>query len=216
MSVKFGWIISGRDKMTPTQKSQLALISVPAWTTEIKLHINAGWLNRNGGEVVDHKFNLPIVLPPELDSLDTVMFQDGGGRGPKIHSSFIPGQNRKVLATVHACTATSILIPGSRLWRSTAVTLGSQLADRITVLPNMEGIVAYFEKVVIPSVVGIDTNEPIENSNDVVEVPLSVWTSEGVDTAKNNIRVQLPAGDQSHCDKLRPEQTSHAQDIFKE
>jgi hypothetical protein len=34
---------------------------------------------------------------------------------------------------------------GGRLWRSTEVTLGSQVADRISVLPNMKGIVASFD-----------------------------------------------------------------------
>lgn len=44
-----------------------------------------------------------------------------------------------------------ILIRGERLWRSTVVTLGSQRADLITVLPDMSGIIATFNCVERPT-----------------------------------------------------------------
>jgi hypothetical protein len=38
-----------------------------------------------------------------------------------------------------------LILRGSRLWRSTEVTLGSQRADEIVVLPDMAGIIARFK-----------------------------------------------------------------------
>ena len=58
-----------------------------------------------------------------------------------------------------------VILKGGRLWRSTEVTLGSQKADEIVVLPNMEGIIATF-RCVRPQIPRI--------------VDLRVWTSEGV------------------------------------
>ena len=104
---------------------------------------------------------------------------------------------------------TRILIPGSRLWRSASVTLGAQLADRIRVLPNMEGIIAEFFEVDLPyaaynprrsngQLPGINTDELEPNcSLDDTElsdlsarpVRLRVWTSEGVATAIRSICV---------------------------
>jgi hypothetical protein len=85
-----------------------------------------------------------------------------------------------------ACQPATIVIPGIRLWRSTRVTLGSQRADRIEVLPNMEGIIAYFDEVLLPRV---DTGRSEGN------VPLRVWTSEGMDDARTKVRIMQPALD---------------------
>jgi len=61
-----------------------------------------------------------------------------------------------------------ILLTGGRLLRSTEVTLGSQTATSITVLPDMKGIVAHFACVV---------SHP--GNSGVQAVPVIVWTSEG-------------------------------------
>jgi hypothetical protein len=41
--------------------------------------------------------------------------------------------------------AASILIRGGRLWRSPIVRLGTQKADKVEVLPDMQGVIAQFE-----------------------------------------------------------------------
>jgi hypothetical protein len=64
-----------------------------------------------------------------------------------------------------------IVIPGRRLWRSTVVMLGSQKADEIFVLPDMNGIVATFKPVMFPST--------WSNLDSDFQVPLTVWTSQG-------------------------------------
>jgi hypothetical protein len=41
-SVGFGWVISPVGSMQPTQKSQLALVAVPAWTRVLRLEVVTG------------------------------------------------------------------------------------------------------------------------------------------------------------------------------
>ncbi|MCA1600806.1 MAG: hypothetical protein LC776_03855 [Acidobacteria bacterium] len=92
---------------------------------------------------------------------------------------------------VSACEKAKILIPGSRLWRSATVTLGAQKADRITVLPNMEGIIAEFAEVEIP---------PVSGTGKTSKVKLRVWTSEGADMAEKDVDIEAPSnGDGRAC-----------------
>jgi hypothetical protein len=98
--------------------------------------------------------------------------------------------------TVVACAPARILIPGSRLWRSAEVTLDAQLAAKITVLPNMEGVIADFDEVQIPN--------PLSNSDENtrnLEVParLRIWTSEGMDEASSDVRIRLPKDESPRC-----------------
>jgi hypothetical protein len=67
------------------------------------------------------------------------------------------------------------LLLGRNLWRSSVVTLGNQTADRITVLPNMNGIIAHIDSVRKPP----QTSQPV----------LDVWTSEGRHRVKWKITV---------------------------
>ena len=75
---------------------------------------------------------------------------------------------------VRACERAEIIVPGARLWRSTVVTLGSQKADEIFVLPDMNGIIVTFKPVHFPS-----TWSNLEND---FRAPLTVWTSQGSTT----------------------------------
>jgi hypothetical protein len=69
----------------------------------------------------------------------------------------------------------ALILRGARLWRSTEVTLGSQKATNIIVLPSMDGIIAQFS-CVLPQLGnnGYD-DEPVQTN-------AYVWTSEGVTT----------------------------------
>jgi hypothetical protein len=49
--VRFGWIISAAQEMQPTAKSQLALVSVPAWTNLLRLQVQTGWIGSNGAPI---------------------------------------------------------------------------------------------------------------------------------------------------------------------
>ena len=179
--VEFGWVVSMRGKMEPAQKTQLALVSVPAWTSELKLTITTGWLDRNAKEQVEKSLELRVPVPPDFDAFDSLLTGGAVQRKPKISSNLMDLEIK-----VAACQNAKILIPGSRLWRSATVTLGSQQANRITVLPNMEGIIAEFSPVEVPQV-------PFDSLSNIAKVKLQVWTSEGVDTAKRDIQVTLPS-----------------------
>jgi hypothetical protein len=81
-----------------------------------------------------------------------------------------------------------LLLEGGRLWRSTVVTLGGQRADQITVLPDMNAIVAEFNCVETPSSARggpPNAGQQAQSASDIngtlyPGVPVRVWTSEGV------------------------------------
>lgn len=177
-TIEFGWVLSSGIRMKPMQKTELVLVSVPAWTTRLELEIKTGWLDSNAKEHTENEFSIgDVPVPPDFQPLDSLVLEGSFERKPKIYHHLMKN-NIKVIA----CEKGKILIPGLRLWRSATVTLGAQKADRITVLPNMEGIIAEFNPVEIP----------YWNEDNVLKAKLQVWTSEGVDTAENDIEIQLP------------------------
>lgn len=192
--IEFGWIVGSRARMEPLQKAQLALVSVPAWTTELTLEVTTGWLDRNSDEEeadFPTTMKMKVPLPPDFEAFDTFVGGSQFRRQPKILDNFLAD------VEVIACRDAEILIPGFRLWRSTAVTLGAQKADRITVLPNMQGIIAKFSPVHIPNV-RVSQDEP-------AKVRLRVWTSEGSDVAEAPVRIRLPNDDtEPKCSQLKP------------
>jgi hypothetical protein len=166
--------------------SQLVLVSVPAYLDKLNLWVETGWLDRNAnpkgpppvpdesGAAPDpdnglrHLTRMTVALPPDYEAIDTLVVGGTRRQGPVIDDLYFAGR----APVVRACGPADMLIPGERLWRSTSVTLGGQIADRITVLPDMRGIVATFEAIDPPpeAVAGGSTREM-----------LSVWTSEGRD-----------------------------------
>lgn len=200
-SIAFGWVISGRGGMEPTQKNQLALVSVPAWTDKLQLKAYVGWLDREGTPILSDEqepFDIEIAVPPDYEAFDSIFRQEAWVmRKPRIKDEAMDED-----ICVKVGEPAKILIPGSRLWRSSSVTLGAQLADRIRVLPNMEGIIAEFGKIDLPHAVfskaagasfPADTCEQDECKpiGKLYSRPVSlrVWTSEGEAKALNPICV---------------------------
>ena len=180
--VEFGWMMSGEGNMEPLQKTQLALVSVPAWTSELQLEVSTGWLDRNSNEENSRSMQMSVPLPPDFEAFDSFVGGNQVRRQPKILDDFM---ERHI--EIEACQDAQLLIPGFRLWRSSTVTLGSQKADRIAVLPNMRGIIADFNPVVIPSKVP-------DGDSSIVNVKLRVWTSEGADSVERGVDVRIPEG----------------------
>mgnify|MGYP006271435623 FL=1 len=193
-TVRFGWVVSADGDMKPSLKTQLALVSVPAWTDRLRLSVTTGWLDGSGKPRRQQPpFDLEVTVPPDFSAFDSIFRDDAWvTRGPRM-------QDDSMEQSIHVIAGqpTRILIPGSRLWRSATVTLGAQRAERIRVLPNMEGIIAEFRAVDLPYAQpgGTDTANPCElESPQLVEmrarpVRLRVWTSEGVDDAKHPVCV---------------------------
>ena len=198
-SIAFGWVISTRGDMEPTLKSQLALVSVPAWSDKLRLNITVGWLDRESDtlETTLESFVITISVPPDIEALDSLLFRDFL-YGPRIHDHAI---DKNIY--VKSGQALKILIPGLRLWRSASVTLGAQLAERIRVMPNMEGIIAEFNEIDLPhAAYHADKNQKGDSPRtakqeecgkkgelDSRPVSLRVWTSEGVAKASQPVCV---------------------------
>ena len=172
----FGWVIHPQDLVggeylqRSSQSSLTALVSLPAWWEEVRVKISTSWtdFSPGGEQQVGGPSEYTIELPVNFETVDASLFETND-RSPIIN------QWATDRITIRPCENVDIRIPGARLWRSTVVMLGSQRADQIFVLPDMNGIIASFSPVRFPSTwadLGRD-----------FQTPLTVWTSEGSATA---------------------------------
>lgn len=172
----FGWMIGPRFQAdqtyrhVPVQNALSALVSLPAGWPSVKINVDTSWLREDGSEDKHQSYYYHIRLPGDFEKLTTSVSERGVrtrfGTGPEIDEHNLDD------ITLRIGDEASILIPGRNLWRSTVVTVGAQPSDMITVLPNMEGIIAHFKK--IEPNYGRDANA--EKNLAIVRV----WTSEGV------------------------------------
>ena len=194
----FGWAIVRPGRQRPSQVSQLVLVSVPAYLDTLVLWVETGWLDRDSNPIgpppqppdpagtrlredegLRHLARMTVALPPDYEAIDTLVVGGTRRQGPVIDDLYFAGR----APVVRACHGADILIPGERLWRSTSVTLGGQIANKITVLPDMRGIVATFESVVPPP-----GAKPASESAATV----AVWTSEGRDDVPVPVEILVP------------------------
>ena len=158
----------------PIQNGVSGTISVPVFWNSINLTIGKYWQpedsvttkkasfsNEDGKTSGDISVNLPARLLLAYDLFKT----DLGGRPPILDDELSPSY------TVTQGDTASLSILGENLWRSTAVILGGQPADKIAILPDMKGIVANFEKV--------QSTGFIKEGDDAPNVDLLVVTAEG-------------------------------------
>lgn len=177
-----GWLIGPRYKISndpdalvsfrhvPSQHTLTGIVSVPSWWGELVLETRTYWLDENGveysadGKVIGAESAdaesraVQITLPADVTTIYDVL--DPKRREPRVNRF----ADRNEPTEIRACEEASVIIRGTQLWRSTVVTLGGQQADVISVLPNMEGVVATFHRVE-PSISGTES--------------LNIWTSEG-------------------------------------
>jgi hypothetical protein len=184
-----------------SQLSLTALISLPAWWDEVIVTVEREWAPESqvsekesdhpetkddpmsscssaqatvGGSARSTARNkthncdpYTIELPVNFETIDAALFEKNT-RGPVIEEWALQPIELRVCDE-----GAALIIPGRRLWRSTIVTLGSQKADEIFVLPDMNGIIASFNKIKAPaSSPGVDGKEDFH-------VPITVWTSQG-------------------------------------
>jgi hypothetical protein len=194
-AVRFGWVVSAEGNMQPSLKTQLALVSVPAWADALHLEITTGWLDGAGrARAASDPFEMDVTVPPDFSAFDSIFRDDAWvTRGPRVQDDSMDPR-----LYVIAGQPTRILIPGSRLWRSATVTLGAQRADRIRVLPNMEGIIAEFLSVDLPyaqpaadaaAEAHCTLESPKLKDMRTRPVRVRVWTSEGMDDAARPVCV---------------------------
>lgn len=173
-AMDFGWVIEVGTDTSPVQKAQFALVSVPAWASRLTVTVKSGWLGADSREIAARSYSYSVPVPPDYEAFDGFIGGQKSVRAPRISSQLMQPVD------VVACREVRVLIPGPRLWRSALVTLGGQPADRITVLPNMGGIIARFSR--LPPTIGEGN------------ATLAVWTSEGVDMVTDKVRVTIPDG----------------------
>lgn len=178
-------------------ESVLAIISVPAWWREIRLVIRKRWITSDGSTMeVETVFQemadvpnvsdvpdaagpsrargLPVRLPSRPELIDSLLIENAQTRGP-----LIVGIDH---GDATSCEDFPLLVIGQRLWRNTAVTVGSVKAARIEVMPDMGGVIAYFR-------------QPFRaESGD----SLRIWTSEGV--AAIDLPQAIPSADLAACE----------------
>lgn len=173
----FGWIVGPRFSLrengkgsyfrhTPVQQSLSALVSLPSWWNEAILKIKRYWKSEDGKELQDRKFEIieyEVNLPGDILGIKDALITE------KIR----PPIPRFLYDEVHMEIGNedNLVIAGTDLWRSPAVFIGSQKADRISVLPNMQGIVAHFKEIKQPA--------GWERTDMNKKVKVYIWTSEG-------------------------------------
>jgi hypothetical protein len=194
-SLDFGWIVAPRSlseriyEQIDGQYPLTAFISVPAWWRTAHVFINSCWLARRGladvkldepaSKLCDqgskmHTSEIIVRLPPAVPEISRKLAFDVVQQ-PSLYN---PTPKELVIGMPG-----SLLLEGARLWRSTEVTAGAQHADRITVLPNMEGILAEFDCVRPPTGLRkLRQNPEVESDKEqtVTYEFIQVWTSEGV------------------------------------
>lgn len=196
--IDFGWIIAARSlndrdfEQIDGQYPLTAFISVPSWWQTVVATIKTCWLSRadfrkaqsgqsasklcaddSTADVPSITVRLPAAIPEVSRKLGFEVIQQPSLYKPEA-KELVVGQRG------------ALLLQGQRLWRSTEVTAGAQRADKITVLPNMEGIIAEFTCVRPPAGqrTARQNNDVKLDSDQIITTDFAqVWTSEGVTEA---------------------------------
>lgn len=161
---RVGWIIApavlyggGVNSLSSLSESVMAIVSVPAWWSKLRLDLTTTWIDEMGQPIGTEKTKqMEVSLPNNFALVDTLVFQKLA-RGPVITDIVVTDGKDECESE------TSVLIIGQRLWRNTSVTVGGIKADKIAVMPDMSAVLATFS-----------TREP-----KLIRGKLIVWTSEG-------------------------------------
>ena len=178
-SLFFGWVIAPRIRGDKTEHIDgvyplAAVISVPSWWQSVNVDYSMCWISsdslepgRKPGSLWDPETIDKICDadsgPPRHDVIRLPYTESEISR--KLGFELIPQpqlddpQQKQILRVGHPG---DLLLTGGRLWRGSEVYLNSQKANRITVLPDMNGIVAHFN-CVLP---GYDPGAEGENGHD--------------------------------------------------
>lgn len=211
---KIGWHVLPRDLqatedgsdrpyLAPKQIPMTALVSLPAWWEKISLTVSRAWVDGQGKvtrlpDEDQGKPAYPIDLPTNFETLDASLFTNADS-GPVLIDWQLPR------LAVRPCLPFSVTLLGRRLWRSTVVTLAGERANRVLVMPNMNGIIATFERAPLPG--------NLSENDQGYYAQLTVWTSQGHVHLPRLIRFEPPlpqyAGKEA-CPKdgLAPEATA--------
>lgn len=206
----FGWLIgpkyeirnnsSGGSQVgyrhVPIQNGVSGMISVPVFWKTVQLKIHKYWQPEDGKPRVKADFTggkyeeAPATVIQNLPARNLLAFDLFKERYPALEDKT---QSNKIYSVTEKESA-SITLLGDNLWRSATVLMGGQEASKVTVLPDMKGIVANFDEVKYPGLVEKDSGVP--------EVPLIVVTAEGsVEAGKVRIQKAKAPAEKNVADK---------------
>jgi hypothetical protein len=195
--IDFGWVIAPRTReggvfeQIDGQYPLTVVASVPGWWRTVEMRVKTCWISRTtnfaAGQSIknmcpgheDEPGAIAIRLPSSSSEISRKLGFDDVVQQPSLNP---PRSQQELVVGKRG----SLLLEGQRLWRSTEVTIGSQRADRITVLPNMGGILAEFKCVQPPSGLRVarrNLNVTQDDNQIVTKDWIRVWTSEGVTEA---------------------------------
>lgn len=181
----FGWILGPRFQIgkkgevsyahTPLQHSLQVSIVVPGWITKVKLTGDYSWERKDKGKKVLEK--ITVELPGDMSALTNGLLNL---RGVYHYTPYI--EPAETMVVLHSGRRETILIRGDKLWRNPVVYIGTQKADQLMVMPDMKGLVATFNNVMMPAKLG----------NIDPKVDLTVITSEGISTLHQAVIILPP------------------------
>ncbi len=237
-STHFGWLIGPKfdisDEPTfrhvPIQNSVAAVLSVPSWWKRAMIEVSSCFIApehttmilsqsdpiraepvcgarkneaKGGTRRSKRNFEFKIRLPGRTDEIPRKMGY-ALGRSPRLTSLGSLGE------LYVGQKSAKLLLMGVDLWRSTVVTLGSQKADQIEILPDMKGIIATFLDVKAPMQWGIEVpgygGGPSRTNFCMADAEIFVWTSEGR-TEPQNVTIYQTKEDfkRGRCTGIPPE-----------
>lgn len=163
----FGWVIRPEKNddggWIASHNRLSAVLSVPAWWRRVEFRVIACWVSPAQARALGEE---PLNSAPAMACKgQKTLERDFEAKLPRrteevtdrFRFDFIkaPYLDEQWLATspklrLEAGKPGKLAILGARLWRGTVVTVMGQPADKITVLPDMKGVVAEFECVARP------------------------------------------------------------------
>lgn len=216
----FGWVAGpkffikdgqGDYLHAPVRHTCTAAIVVPAWLQTVGIRARYRWLDRRGRPVGGFRscfgggdgddmiqVGLPMPNSAAADITRSLVSHNISVLGFTYHlSRLLPG-----IATpspddpqyARIGDSLDLLVIGDNLWRSPTVFLEGQQADNVSVLPDMRGLIAHWDKVAdFPQL------DPDDKKKQVL-ADLTVSTSQGTAYAMKSVRV-LPAKEKKKEDK---------------
>ncbi|RMH20980.1 MAG: hypothetical protein D6696_06815 [Acidobacteria bacterium] len=157
----------------PIQNALAGSLVVPGWWDRARVTVKARWQPKKGEALAFEEKEYLVQLPRDLGAVTDAI---ATRREPVVY--------HYDAREVRQGQAARFLVMGENLWRSTRVTLGNQLSDRVEILPNMAGVVATFDPV----------KEPVNVDGTARDgVPVRLWTSDGV-VLVSEVTVHPPQG----------------------
>ncbi|MEM7624707.1 MAG: hypothetical protein AAF333_03660 [Planctomycetota bacterium] len=192
----------------PIRHTVGATLVVPIWQAKLKLTYDTFWVT-DEGKLTKPKIGsdggpkgageMTLTLPIDYRALTRAVMY-GADRAavrpalddinwrPRLLNDESKQPKRKFYELQAGCktdcgnTQGELLILGHELWRNPQVFVGSQRADRVSVLADLDGLHAEFDSVRFPSA----------DKSKAVEVDLTVLTSYGSATLRDAVRIHPP------------------------